>query len=276
MAWDESKHPRVPKGSPSGGEFTSKGSTQSTSKAEKLKEARGIYDSDSYSMPFTGRANELVKWAKENGVELPLFPDGSLDVARLEETKAKLNCTIAGIVKGKPMTFEEADNGNVNPGYNGGKNGYSRNCQTCVATYYARRLGYNVRALPFEQSNEGMAELAYSPELMYIDSNGDHPRYSSPNFFESTTDFLSRSVKNGEICTIQYVRVGRNSGHIVIAEKDDNGTLKIYDPQNNTVFLGNEIASMFRATYHIALLKLSGCDLNIALANKIMEPATGG
>lgn len=83
MAWDESKHPRVPKGSPSGGEFTSKGSTQSTSKAEKLKEARGIYDSDSYSMPFTGRANELVKWAKENGVELPLFPDGSLNVEKL-------------------------------------------------------------------------------------------------------------------------------------------------------------------------------------------------
>lgn len=52
-----------------------------------------------------------------------------------------------GILKGRPMNWERADQQNANPNYLGGvKNGYQDNCATCSPTYMLRLWGFNVTA----------------------------------------------------------------------------------------------------------------------------------
>lgn len=52
-----------------------------------------------------------------------------------------------GILKGRPMNWERADQQNANPNYLGGvKNGYQNNCATCSPTYMLRLWGFNVTA----------------------------------------------------------------------------------------------------------------------------------
>lgn len=52
-----------------------------------------------------------------------------------------------GILKGRPMKWERADQQNANPNYLGGvKNGYQDNCATCSPTYMLRLWGFNVTA----------------------------------------------------------------------------------------------------------------------------------
>lgn len=52
-----------------------------------------------------------------------------------------------GILKGRPMNWERADQQNANLNYLGGvKNGYQDNCATCSPTYMLRLWGFNVTA----------------------------------------------------------------------------------------------------------------------------------
>lgn len=52
-----------------------------------------------------------------------------------------------GILKGRPMNWERADQQNANPNYLGGvKNRYQDNCATCSPTYMLRLWGFNVTA----------------------------------------------------------------------------------------------------------------------------------
>ena len=52
-----------------------------------------------------------------------------------------------GVLKGRPMNWERADQQNANPNYLGGvKNGYQDNCATCSPTYMLRLWGFNVTA----------------------------------------------------------------------------------------------------------------------------------
>lgn len=52
-----------------------------------------------------------------------------------------------GVLKGRPMNWERADQQNANPNYLGGvKNGYQNNCATCSPTYMLRLWGFNVTA----------------------------------------------------------------------------------------------------------------------------------
>ena len=89
---------------------------------------------------------------------------------------------VAGVKRGKPMTFKEADSGHCNPFYKQAWNdytqtgyiGYRTNCQTCVAAFIARRQGYDVRALP-NLDNESIYRLSLDPMLAYVDKNGNHP-----------------------------------------------------------------------------------------------------
>lgn len=56
------------------------------------------------------------------------------------------------------MTHSEANEGKVNPKY--GKRGYNINCSTCTATYYMRRLGFDVTAKASIKANEHVRELS--------------------------------------------------------------------------------------------------------------------
>ena len=167
---------------------------------------------------------------------------------------------IAGVKRGKPMTFEEADNGNVNPNY--GKNtfdlSYSKNCQSCVVCYQLRRNGFNVQTKGIPLNAKGdviqsgkMYELAQHPEKAWI-----NPKTGLPpelNICDVTTpqkayNWLNENIKDGTYSFRVVWKGGSDkkpSGHIVIAYKE-NGNLTIYDPQTNKEYFNEtSITSKF-------------------------------
>lgn len=185
---------------------------------------------------------------------------------------------IAGAKRGKPMTFDEADSGHVNPFYNRNFNpftqsgdviGYATNCQTCVATYIARRQGYDVRALP-NLNNREIAQLSYNTNFIY----SQHGEQASINRKERKIDFLKRICNNdGDICSVEWAWGGRKCGHVVIAEKQ-NGRVILYDPQTDKKYRDEKEISMFLMTAkNMKSTNLTNAKIKEDFADKIMKGA---
>ena len=188
---------------------------------------------------------------------------------------------IAGANKATPMTFEQADSGNCNPFFwkrdeKTGVNyiGYRTNCQTCVATYIARRQGYDVRALP-NLDNREIAQLSQNTSLAYKDKNGNPPKKMQKPYEDTPTEWLSKEMKPGEIFSVEFGWSGRNSGHIITAEKLSNGELRIYDPQTNYAVSGAEARNYFKKGRiregSLRAMNLTNCTLDEKFCDKIMK-----
>lgn len=178
---------------------------------------------------------------------------------------------IAGVAKGKPMTFEQADSGNVNPYYGKGYIGYATNCQTCVATFVARRQGYDVRALP-NLNNKSIMKLSYNTSLAYVDKNGTHPKAIKKPKGARKAKWLEQNVKNGDIYALQFAYSGKSYGHIVIAQRMDIGgknLLRIYDPQDDSI---HDSPSVYLyGTRDITLTNLTNCRIDEKFCDRIMK-----
>lgn len=157
--------------------------------------------------------------------------DGSYTRQRYLDVRDEL---IAGVTKGKPMAFKEADSGHVNPDYGKGK-GFESNCQSVVVAYEARRRGYDVKAMPYKE-NTTSDRLAHDTSLAYINPmTGKHPDYirdiNAITPIKQYT-FMERMVEQGERWTFEFEWKGRKqSGHIVNLERNDQGKLMIKDNQ---------------------------------------------
>ena len=178
---------------------------------------------------------------------------------------------IAGAVKGKPMTFEQADSGNCNPGITQDAIGYRHNCQTCVAVYVARRQGYDVRALP-NLNNRNIHDLSYMTNLAYVTKDGQHPGYIGKYPGQKTLVYLNNNVKPGRIYSLEYKYTGKNSGHIITIEKDANGQLRLYDPQTNIKKVTSTgILEYLRKTEGHRLMDLTDVSLDEKFCDTIMK-----
>lgn len=169
-------------------------------------------------------------------------------------------------VKGAPMTHKEASSGKVNPNY--GKVGYYDNCQTCVATYYARRLGYNVEALPYAPNNDMMVTLAMDPALAFIDKDGNDAVFNTVDG-EDKVQNLSDSLNVGDIAVVKYFISSNKNGdvyHIIIAEKLNNG-MRLYDPQTNEV-VDNQVINQ---SIDVDFANIAGYDINKSVCREIMR-----
>lgn len=178
---------------------------------------------------------------------------------------------IAGVAKGKPMTFEQADSGNVNPYYGKGYIGYATNCQTCVATFVARRQGYDVRALP-NLNNKSIMKLSYNTSLAYVDKNGTHPKAIKKPKGARKAKWLEQNVKNGDIYALQFAYSGKSYGHIVIAQRMDIGgknLLRIYDPQDDSIHDAPGV--YLYGTRDITLTNLTNCRIDEKFCDRIMK-----
>ena len=184
---------------------------------------------------------------------------------------------ISGAKKGAPMTFEQADSGNVNPHYaqawnpvkKSGLIGYKTNCQTCVATFIARRMGYDVRALP-NLDNEYIFTLSTNSMLAYVDKNGNHPSQILKKSGERTDMFLDKNVREGRIYSVSCRWGERNVGHIVTAERI-NGQVVVYDPQTNKKYQGKGISKFLKNGTFVRLADLTDCKLDEEFCDHIMK-----
>lgn len=180
---------------------------------------------------------------------------------------------ISGVKKGAPMDFKTADSGNCNP-YFGKPNektgheyiGYKTNCQTCVATYVARRKGYDVRALP-NVNNYNIANLSFNTSLAYVDKDGKHPTVKRVG---GVSD-VAFDMAPGSIYAVQFDYVNRGSGHIVVLEKDQNGKVFLYDPQTDRKTEQSMFKGYGKGKTNFKAMDLTNVSMDEKYCDKIMK-----
>ena len=144
--------------------------------------------------------------------------------------------------------------------------GYRTNCQTCVATYVARRKGYDVRALP-NLNNKNIANLSFNTSLAYVDQDGNPPKHKRVN---SIND-VAFDAKPGGIYSVQFDYVGRSAGHIVIVEKDENGKVFLYDPQTNSKIDQAGMKGYGKGKTNFKVMDLTNVSMNEKYCDSIMK-----
>lgn len=208
------------------------------------------------------------------------------NLAQVSDRRAKIDSSaarmypgsIAGVKRGQPMSFKEADGGRVNP-YVDKTYGTDVNCQSCVVAFEMRLRGYRVRALP--RSKWGIAdELAKETNLAWVDgSTGLPPKYlkdvsaNTPSLFKV---FLEKNVVQGGRYTLEFGYAKHPQGHIVSLDRDESGRLRIYDPQDGSIIQGRDMDLYLQELYYGAddppkILRVDDKLVNEYVASEIME-----
>ena len=145
--------------------------------------------------------------------------------------------TLAGVPLGAEMSFEEADNFNVNPNY--GKKGYDINCQSCVVVFEARLRGYDVIVKPnlrgsvperlSRQTNLAWKDKDTGKNIKYIiNEDATNPK--------KMLQFIKDTVNQGERYTIQFGWKGaRYAAHIINLDRNENGEIRLKDNQRGKI-----------------------------------------
>lgn len=194
-------------------------------------------------------AKDDVEWITVKGNHIPV-KDGQTKEQAVKEFLAKKgkqsktnnSKPIAGIKQGKPMSFKQANGGKVNPKYTGKRDGYSGNCQTCIAVFEARLRGYDMQAIPFDKANIYMNALGYQPTLAYIDKKtGTTPYMLQGNVKRPSEceEWLKNRVKIGQRFAFIFKPLNSGGAHIIEVSKNIFGQLKFYDPQSGENFNKN-------------------------------------
>lgn len=197
--------------------------------------------------------------------------------------------TIGGAPRGEPMTREQADEGKANPNYSKG-GGYYINCQSCVVTYEARLRGYDVQTLP-NTKGSALSELSRKSHAAWLDpATGKVPtplQDTSVTTAKKCRAWLENTMEPGARYTFGHSWKGRSrSGHIIHADKDESGQVRLFDPQNGKTMTGKDVdAYLGRVKYTATvygmkvpvsprLLRVDNKSFNPEYIDRIME-ATG-
>ena len=181
-----------------------------------------------------------------------------------------------GIKRGKPMTFDEANELRGNPHYKAGSaSGYTHNCQCTVVANELRRRGFNVEALP--NTGKGIPyRLSTQTELAWIDpTTGAMPKQVECNEIKyvgkgwkvhakglpigKITENIDNATKQPGRYHIGFGWKGKRGGHIITAERLDNGELRFYDPQTGQVkSWAKDLAPRVSTTRGVDVLRVDG------------------
>jgi len=193
--------------------------------------------------------------------------------------------TIAGVERGDPMTRSQANNNRVNPNYFK-SSGYQTNCQSCVVAYEARLRGYDVQTKANTRGSK-LDELSRDTRLAWIDpATGKKPDWitnENVTTAKRCKTWMEDTIQPGERYTFQHGWKGRSrTGHIISADKDSNGNLRLYDPQNGKTMQGADIdqylsRAKFTTTVYgtkiprARLIRVDNMQFNPDMADSIME-----
>lgn len=211
--------------------------------------------------------------------------------------------TIAGVKRGRPMTFEEANTGRVNPKFLE-DSGARVNCQTCVVDMEARLRGYDVEArlINDKTASKVMDMLAVDSRLAWgngsdaqflIDTWGRKDTYTigylrqrEAMTAKKLMKYFENELIDGERYTFSFPWSGRNNGaHIVMLFKEQ-GEVFIYDPQSSRKIVGKDGIETYlslikyRMQFHgvslpssIQLMRIDDKDFNTSVVDVILKPA---
>lgn len=212
--------------------------------------------------------------------------------ARTEEQKARINnrWTDRSVARKMGtrldydgMTFEDADKGCGNVGYNAGYGyaggrGYRINCQSCVVAHEMRLRGIHVTARPNTGFESNMPyKLSWKTQKAWIDpKTGEMPEVSKAGGWvdyrknktpaQRKKEFLSNTQEAGRY-HMGFAWKGGRSGHIVTLERKADGSLSLYDPQAGTSIIGENnilayIARKISPSYPISTYRVDNLALN--------------
>ena len=196
--------------------------------------------------------------------------------------------SISGVTRGKDMTFEEADNGKVNPNnvdwskrtkdYN---KGYSLNCQSCVVCFEMRRRGYDVQTLPYDEKN-ALGELAHWYYAAWLDPEtgevGKPTKISSSNA-QNLLSRLDKEIEEGKRYIFRGIYKGGRDGHVVSMYKE-KGEIIYYDPQTNTTYKGELLKQHLQLNFKMKgemcpqVLRVDNLAFNPRYSDKIVKKNT--
>lgn len=215
---------------------------------------------------LTKRINEMIAEMPDN---LTLTEKTNIAHNNLKIEKA------LGIVKGKRMTYEEANKGKENPQYKKGE-GYRVNCQTCTVTHMLRRLGFDVEAKPNikQSAYKEMEKQGITWEERFLDQDGTKPDYDYTHKWQLKKGYRTMNVnrlmeyfkekfKEDGIYEIYCAWKG-GSAHVFCAEVV-KGKVRMFDPQNGKDDASNYIKDMKGS--HVGVIRID---------NKVINPKIAG
>lgn len=231
----------------------------------------------------------VPSWDKKNpavqGYDPKLYYDMWKHPEKYENAQRESSIVrIAGVSKGAPMSFDDADGRKANPGY---EDDFARvlNCQTCVVANEARRRGYDVQAKPYSNKNKSMFALAEQPTRAYINpETGKEPEIVRVEESPTKARFnklCDETVKDGERYHLR-IETKAGGGHVVCMDRDENGVLRVYDPQDGSIYKASEYlkrAKYSSKSYGITvpednyIFRVDNAEFNIELINEALEPA---
>lgn len=239
-------------------------------------------DGKTYYVPSNMKYNDWKETFVDGGSKENLQEvgkDGTID----EKLYPK---EIAGVKRGSPMTFDDANHGKPNPNYMK-SHGYRINCQSCVVTYEARLRGYDVQTLPNTKGSM-LDKLSRQTNMAWIDpATGKHPAYIFDDTITTASkfaEFLEKIIELDKRYTLQFSWKGRSrSGHIISVDRMADGILRLYDPQNGKTYIKQEVlAYLKQLKYTMTLggmkvatppkiLRIDDKQFNLDVVNYIME-----
>ena len=147
-----------------------------------------------------------------------------------------------GILKGRPMSWERADQQNANPGYIPNvKNGYQINCATCSPTYMMRLMGFNVTADNY--SNALVEYLSKGSQIWekWLNPDGTQATWVQLNQWKNARNYKEMTALRykefiEDVCKetgVYEMSIGwsKGGGHSTIIQRFADGSLKCVDAQ---------------------------------------------
>lgn len=206
---------------------------------------RGRFSNAQGAASFTHRTRDP---AKQHWADRAIAREKELDDKGLNGPSSKNPLqnpsSIGGAERGEPMTRAKANGNHVNPNYFL-EPGYRTNCQSCVVAFEARLRGYDVQTKPMKRGSM-LDQLAHNTRLAWKDphtgKNPDFIKDSTVTTPKKCRDWLEKTIQPGQRYTLQNSWKGRSrSGHIISADKDESGALRLYDPQSGKTYKGSDI-----------------------------------
>ena len=185
-----------------------------------------------------------------------------------------------GIKPGKPMTFNDANELRANPNFdpNSKEKDFRKNCQSCVVANELRRRGLDVEAMPFENAGY-QREVAIDLTLPWKRKDGTRPGFSHSGKVEAGRDGIRNALNSLTRLTGRYIIVfawNSKEGHVVTAERNRKGDLRIYDPQSgekgrpSSKSVGKMFKGMRRA-YGFNVLKVDDLELDTTNLHRLVR-----
>lgn len=232
-----------------------------------------------------GKVYNVTTYTFDKDLQFKEPPKELRDFEKVDPSVLEPNKTMGGVKAGKPMRFEEANSGAVNPSryediLDRERVGYTINCQTCVVAFEARLRGYNVEAKAKStyktDTNDDdymtMVSLSHDTTLAWDKDQREHIVQYERGRSQSYS-WMNKIIQKGERYHLYYDHKHQKGGHIITAYKDADGDVVIYDPQSGTSTKGKDAVTSYFKDYvkSPTMYRVDNLKFNFDVMNKIVR-----